>query len=239
MIFVSILAGGFGERIGNTDKPKQFLSLGSKPILIHTIEKFYINSIFDEIIVTVPKQWVNHTQDLIKKYVADSSNITVIEGGNIRNESILNSIAYIKENYTISDDDIILTHDAVRPFVTHRIIMENIETAKNYGCCNTVIPATDTIVESIDGDFVSNIPNREIMYSGQTPQSFKILKFEEFYNSLSEDIKLNLTDAAKVFVLNNYPVAIVEGEVTNIKITYSYDLKLANTILKADNFLEE
>ena len=66
-----------------------------------------------------------------------------------------------------------------------------------------------------------------------------IEKAEEFYNSLSEDIKLNLTDAAKVFVLNNYPVAIVEGEVTNIKITYSHDLKLANTILKADNFLEE
>ena len=234
MIFASILAGGFGDRLGNTDKPKQFLFIGNKPILIHTIEKFYINNIFDEIIVPVPKQWVTHTRDLIKKYISNSSKITVINGGDTRNDSIMNTIQYLKENYTISEDDIILTHDAVRPFVTHRIIMENIEVAKNHGVCNTVIPATDTVVESIDGNLVSNIPNRKFMYKGQTPQSFKILKFEKYYNSLSEEDKLILTDAAKVFVLNNEPVYLVKGEVNNIKITYTYDLKLADTILKGN-----
>ena len=234
MIFASILAGGSGDRVGNTNKPKQFLFLGSKPILIHTIEKFYINNLFDEIIVAVPKQWIKYTQDLIEKYIPNSSNITVIEGGYFRNGSIINSITYLKENYSISDDDVIVTHDAVRPFVTHRIIMENIEAAKKYGACNTVIPATDTIVESKNGDFVFKIPNRDFMYQGQTPQSFKILKFEEYYNLLSDYEKLILSDAAKVFTLNDEDVFLVKGEVTNIKITYTYDLKVANAILKGD-----
>ena len=234
MIFASILAGGFGDRVGNTDKPKQFLFLGSKPIIIHTIEKFYINNLFDELIVTVPKQWIKYTQDLIEKFIPNSPNITVIEGGKIRNESIINSITYLKENYSISDDDVIVTHDAVRPFVTHRIVMENIEAAKEYGVCNTVVPATDTIVESLDGDFVSNIPNRNFMYQGQTPQSFKMLIFEKFYHSLSDEEKLNLSDAVKVFILNDEDVFLVNGEVTNIKITYAYDLKVANAILNGD-----
>ena len=234
MIFASILAGGFGDRVGNTDKPKQFLFLGSKPIIIHTIEKFYINNLFDGVVVTVPKQWIKYTQDLIEKYIPNSSNITVIEGGYFRNGSIINSITYLKENYSISDDDVIVTHDAVRPFVTHRIIMENIEAAKEYGVCNTVVPATDTIVESLDGDFVSNIPNRNFMYQGQTPQSFKMLEFEKLYDSLSDEEKLNLSDAAKVFTLNDEDVFLVNGEVTNIKITYAYDLKVANAILNGD-----
>lgn len=234
MIFASILAGGSGDRVGNTNKPKQFLFLGNKPILIHTIEKFYINNLFDEIIVAVPKQWIKYTQDLIEKYIPNSSNITVIEGGELRNDSINNSIKYLNENYSISDDDIIVTHDAVRPFVTHRIIMENIEAAKKYGACNTVVPATDTIVESKNGDFVFKIPNRDFMYQGQTPQSFKILKFEEYYNLLSDYEKLVLSDAAKVFTLNDEDVFLVKGEVTNIKITYTYDLKVVNAILKGD-----
>ena len=232
MIFAAILAGGIGSRMGGTDTPKQFLTLGNKPVIVHTIEKFVINDKIDKIIVLTPKNFINHTNHLIDKYISDSDDIIVIEGGQTRNDTILNSINYINENYGIDEDSIIITHDSVRPFVTHRIIEDNILAAKKYGACDTVIPATDTIVESINGATIESIPVRDYYYQGQTPQSFNIKKLFNLINSLTEDESNILTDACKIFTLKDEDVYLVEGEVTNIKITYPYDLKLANTILE-------
>lgn len=232
MIFAAILAGGIGSRMGETDTPKQFLTLGDKPVIVHTIEKFTINSKFDKIIVLSPKNFINHTNDLIKEYFDDNSRIVVLEGGKTRNDTLINAIDYINDNFDINDDSIIVTHDSVRPFVTHRIIEDNIKAAKEFGACDTVVPATDTIVESVDSKLIKNIPIRDNYYQGQTPQSFKINKLSELINSLSESESNILTDACKIFVLKNEDVCLVEGEITNIKITYPYDLKLANTILK-------
>ena len=232
MIFAAILAGGIGSRMGEKDTPKQFLTLGDKPVIVHTIEKFAINSKFDKIIVLSPKNFINYTNDLIKEYFGDNNNIVVLEGGDTRNDTLINSIDYIKDNFSIDDDSIIVTHDSVRPFVTHRIIEDNIKAAKEFGACDTVVPATDTIVESVDSKLIKNIPIRDNYYQGQTPQSFKINKLSELVNSLSESESNILTDACKIFVLKNEDVYLVDGEITNIKITYPYDLKLANTILK-------
>ena len=232
MIFAAILAGGIGSRMGETDTPKQFLTLGDKPVIVHTIEKFAINSKFDKIIVLSPKNFINHTNDLIKEYFDDNSRIVVLEGGKTRNDTLINAIDYINDNFDINDDSIIVTHDSVRPFVTHRIIEDNIKAAKEFGACDTVVPATDTIVESVDSKLIKNIPIRDNYYQGQTPQSFKINKLSELVNSLSESESNILTDACKIFVLKNEDVYLVDGEITNIKITYPYDLKLANTILK-------
>lgn len=232
MIFAAILAGGTGTRMGNVEKPKQFLLLGEKPIIIHTIEKFHINSKFEEILVLTPKQWINYTKDLIDKYIPDSDNIIVIEGGNLRNDTVMNAVNYIEDQHGLSNEDIIVTHDSVRPFITHRIIEENIKFVEEYGSCNTVIPATDTIVESKDNKFISNIPNRAMMYQGQTPQSFKIMKLKKLQDNLSEREKNILTDACKIFSSQGEKVFLVEGDVTNIKITYPHDLRVAETILK-------
>ena len=232
MIFAAILAGGIGSRMGETDTPKQFLTLGDKPVIVHTIEKFAINSKFDKIIVLSPKNFINYTNDLIKEYFGDNNNIVVLECGKTRNDTLINAIEYINDNFDIDDDSIIVTHDSVRPFVTHRIIEDNIKAAKEFGACDTVVPATDTIVESVDSKLIKNIPIRDNYYQGQTPQSFKINKLSELVNSLSESESNILTDACKIFVLKNEDVYLVDGEITNIKITYPYDLKLANTILK-------
>ena len=232
MIFAAILAGGIGSRMGETDTPKQFLTLGDKPVIVHTIEKFAINSKFDKIIVLSPKNFINYTNDLIKEYFGDNNNIVVLEGGKTRNDTLINAIEYINDNFDIDDDSIIVTHDSVRPFVTHRIIEDNIKAAKEFGACDTVVPATDTIVESVDSKLIKNIPIRDNYYQGQTPQSFKVNKLSELINSLSESESNILTDACKIFVLKNEDVYLVDGEITNIKITYPYDLKLANTILK-------
>ena len=231
MIFAAILAGGIGSRMGGTDTPKQFLTLGQKPVIIHTIDKFVINKNIDKIIVLTPKSYINHTNDLIEEYI-QNDDVVVIEGGQTRNDTLLNSIKYIKENFGIDEDSIILTHDSVRPFVTHRIIEDNIEAANKYGACDTVIPATDTIVESVNGKTIESIPVRNYYYQGQTPQTFNINKLYNLINSLTEDEANILTDACKIFTLKDEPVYLVDGEVTNIKITYPYDLKLANTILE-------
>ncbi|MEE1334941.1 IspD/TarI family cytidylyltransferase [Methanobrevibacter sp.] len=235
MIFAAILAGGIGSRMGGTDTPKQFLTLGNKPVIIHTIEKFLINESIDKTIVLIPKNFINHTNNLINEYIGENENIIVIEGGETRNDTIMNSIRYIEDNYGIDEESIILTHDSVRPFVTHRIIEDNIDAARKYGACDTVIPATDTIVESVNGETIESIPVRDYYYQGQTPQSFNIKKLFNLINSLTEAETNILTDACKIFTLKDEDVHLVNGEVTNIKITYPYDLKLANTILEDGN----
>lgn len=231
MIFAVILAGGTGSRMGMSDMPKQFLELKGKPILNHTLEKFLPNPRFEKIIVLSPKAWLNHTRQIIKKHTGDYDKIAVIEGGVTRNETIMNAIAYIDEHYGLADDTVIVTHDSVRPFVTHRIIEENIAAAIRDGACDTVVPATDTIVES-NGEFISNIPDRRRMYQGQTPQSFNAKLLRDTYQSLTEDEKAILTDAAKILVIKGKKVSLVQGETFNIKITYPYDLRIARSLLE-------
>jgi len=204
MVYGVILAGGIGSRMGG-DKPKQYLNIKGKPIIIYTIEKFFSVPDFEKIIVLCPKQWVEHTKNLIEN-----------EGN-------------------LSDDTIIVTHDSVRPFVTHRIIKENIAAAQKYGACDTVFPSSDTIVESVDGKVISNIPERSKMYQGQTPQSFNALKLKNMYYSLSDEEKEILTDAAKIFVMKGEDVALVEGATFNLKITYPYDLRVAKSLLEEEN----
>lgn len=239
MIFSVICAGGIGSRMGNAEKPKQYLKIGNKPIILHTIEKFLINNKFEKILVLCPSSWVSHTQDLVNKYLDGNDKIKVLEGGKTRNDTIMNAVDYIEKNYGLDDETIIVTHDSVRPFLTHRIIEENIECTLKYGACDTVIPATDTIVESTDADRINTIPDRKYMYQGQTPQSFKAKKLKELYHSLSEEEKDILTDAAKIYVLKNEPIHMVQGEVFNIKITYPYDLRVAETLINMDYMSKE
>ncbi|EUJ32768.1 IspD/TarI family cytidylyltransferase [Listeria cornellensis] len=231
MIYAQILAGGKGTRMGNVSMPKQFLSLNGKPIIVHTVEKFILNNRFDKIIISSPKEWMNHAEDNIKKYISDDR-VVVIEGGSDRNETIMNGIRYIESNFGLTDDDVIITHDAVRPFLTHRIIEENIDAALETGAVDTVIEAIDTIVESSNHDFITDIPVRDHMYQGQTPQSFNIKKLYSHYQDLSADEKQILTDACKICLLAGDRVKLVKGEIFNIKITTPYDLKVANAIIQ-------
>lgn len=234
MIYAAILAGGIGSRMGNVNKPKQYINIGNKPIILHTIEKFCLCSEFKETLVLCPEDWVEYTKGLVKKHIDGSVSINVISGGNTRNETIMNAISYIEAKGDLNEDTIIVTHDAVRPFVTYRIIMDNIEAAKKHGACDTVIPATDTIVESMDGSNISAIPDRSKLYQGQTPQSFKALRLKRLYESLTKEEKNILTDAAKIFVMKGEKVHLVNGETSNMKITYPYDLTVAESLLKGE-----
>ena len=217
--------------MGIQDMPKQFLTLGKKPIIMHTVEKFLFVPDIDIIYVAVHPNWMTYFEDLLQKYVpTQKEKIRVVSGGKDRNDSIMNIIHDIHENGP-EEDDILITHDAVRPFVSYRMIKENISAMEQYDVADTVVVANDTIVESVDGKVISSIPNRTHMYQGQTPQTFKIRAFVDIYESMEEEVKQILTDACKVFVLNNTPVGLVQGEYSNIKITTVTDLKIAEAML--------
>ena len=231
MIYGEILAGGSGTRMGNTEMPKQYLMLGDRPIIIHTIEQFLINQSFSKIIVCCPKEWVSYTEDLLEKFNIDTNRVDIAVGGSTRNETIMNGCKLIEEKYGLTDKDIIVTHDAVRPFVNQRILDDNIKLSKKYAAIDTVVSATDTIVYSKDGEIISDIPNRKECFQGQTPQTFNIKKLIALFNSLTVKEKEILTDGCKIFSLKGESVGLVDGEVYNIKLTTLYDLKIAKAIL--------
>ena len=233
MIFGAILAGGVGSRMNIADMPKQFLPLGEKPIMVHTIKKFLLNDKFDKIYVGVHADWLLHMSDLLKKYSLADERIELVRGGKDRTESILNIIKKIEndESLSLSDNDIIVTHDSVRPFVTSRIIDENINMALKFGACDTVVSSVDTIITSNQGDTIDSVPERSTMYQGQTPQSFNLKLIKKLYDELTIGEKNILTDACKVCVLKNVPVRLVRGEYSNFKITTVTDYKIAQSMV--------
>ena len=232
-VYAAILAGGSGTRMGNPDKPKQFWMMADRPVLVHTVEKFCMVDEFAQIIVLPPASWLNQTTDILKRYLPQfTDRIVVVAGGAERNDTIMNAIAHIESTAGLAEDDIIVTHDAVRPFVSFRIIEDNIAAAREYGACDTVIPATDTIVHSSDGKLIADIPVRSEYYQGQTPQSFNALRLKALFDELAEADRAILTDACKILVLKGEPVALVQGDVANMKLTYTNDMRIARAMLE-------
>ncbi len=235
MIYAGILAGGIGSRMGITDKPKQFLSVCGKPIIVRTIESFLACERFDHIYIAVVKDFIPLLSDIIEKTFGSTDRITVVEGGKDRNGSIVNVISEIRR-LDSSPESILVTHDAVRPFVSRRVIDANIDAAIKFGATDTVVPATDTIVRSADGTVLDDIPLRDELYNSQTPQAFKIGMFEEDFLTLRDEQKRTLTDACKIFLLAGRTVYMVRGDTYNIKITTPFDLVIAEAIVKQYNF---
>lgn len=235
MIFGAIVAAGIGSRMNIGSVPKQFMLLGDKPIIIHTIEKFILCGRIDYIYIGVNRDWTLYMNDLLEKYKIDRERIFVVEGGDTRNGTIMNIINAAEKEFGEDDSNVIVTHDAVRPFVTLKIIEENIDSALKYGACDTAAPAVDTIVEARDGVRISDIPNRKYLYQGQTPQSFNMTKLKRIYKSLSEEEKAVLTDACKIFLFGSEPVYLVEGESSNIKITTVGDYKIAQAMVSKED----
>ena len=231
MIYAAVLAGGVGSRMQNTDLPKQFLDLGDKPILLHTVEKMLMNSRIDRVYVGINPDWQTYCEDLIAKHLGKEERLTVVPGGKDRNGTIINVIAAIEAEFGLGEEDIIITHDAVRPFVTQRILDDNIDAALACGACDTVVKASDTIVRSEDGSVITEIPPRDPLYQGQTPQSFNLKMLKSCFEEMTDGERAILTDACKICVLKGKPVKLVQGEVLNFKITTVGDYQLARAML--------
>ena len=226
MLFGAILAGGVGSRM-----TKQFLPLGSKPIFMHTLEKFLLSGRFDAVYLGVHADWVDFVEDSLDAAGLADAPVRVVKGGADRNGTIMSIIEGIEREFGESDDHIVVTHDSVRPFVKLSTIQANIDAMEHCDACDTVIPATDTIVCSEGGESIDSIPVRSAMFQGQTPQTFRINALKQAFAELTEEEKGVLTDACKMFVLKGRPVAMVQGDVTNIKLTTIMDYKVAQAML--------
>lgn len=228
MIAAVVLGAGKGTRMASSTLPKQFLNLGGAPMIVQTVEKFAVLEEVNKIVVVVSKPWMTHARDLFrdKPY---SEKLIFCEGGCSRQESLLNACNYLKNEF--GEDVGVISHDAARPFLSIRIIEDNIKQLKKGNACDTVLPCTDTIVESKDSEIISNIPNRNYLYQGQTPQSFICQEYIDAYEKIGED--LSVTDAAKLLLKYGKPVLLVRGEPFNIKITTDFDLAFADFLMSS------
>lgn len=228
MIIAGIVAGGSGRRMGG-DIPKQFHEFNGKPVIIYTTEAFLSHEGIDCIIIGINPEWADYTKELVKKYFPDKENIFITNGGADRNGTIMNMISFAYKELSCDDTDIILTHDAVRPFVSSEIISESINRMNECEICTATIPETDTVIESADGKTALAFPDRSRMFRVQTPQTFRIGTFGNVYGSLSESERAAATDVCRLYKSNGYTVSLINGDRSNIKLTYPDDYNFAQT----------
>ncbi len=226
---VIIVAGGSGLRMAS-EKKKQYLLINEIPILTHTLKVFDRVSLFDNIILVVPKEDQIYCQSKILDSYNFKHSIQIVPGGKERQDSVYNGLAYLK-GLKIMQDSIVLIHDGVRPFVTNEIIKKSIQGAKENGACIPVVKLTDTIKQVSQNSFIMRTQDRKHLYSAQTPQAFK---FELIYMAFEHAIENTFTgtDDASLVEFLEKSVAVCEGSKLNIKITTPDDLTLGNYILK-------
>ena len=146
----------------------------------------------------------------------------------------MNVIGQIEKDFGTEEKHYIITQDGVRPFVSQRLIEEHVKAVVAYDAVDTVIPAVDTIIYSEDGKFISDIPERKYLYQSQTPQSFRMDLLKRLYMGLTPEEKDILTDACKICTVRQVPVHMVNGAVSNMKITTAADYKIAQ--IMAENW---
>ena len=215
-----IAAAGSGTRM-KFYTPKQFLEINNTPILANTLGKFEKNIYVDYILIVTRECDIQNVILLAEKY-----NITklksVIAGGDTRQHSIMNGL-------DCTESDIVLIHDGARPFVTDSQISEVIKAVSESKAAALGIPVTDTLKKSADGTVISTV-DRSNLYSIQTPQGFETELIKTAHKRAFE-LGLEVTDDCSVAEAMNFPIKIVEGSPTNIKITTPDDLIIANGII--------
>jgi 2-C-methyl-D-erythritol 4-phosphate cytidylyltransferase len=224
-VTVLIPAAGMGRRMGKA-VAKQFLPLGDKPMLAHTLLAFQRAAEIDEIIPVLSKEDMESClRDVIEQYHITKVK-TLVVGGKERQDSVMNGLQKLEK-----DASVVLVHDGVRPFVTAEMIRESVELAKKGECVVVGVPLKDTIKEVDDGGLVRHTLERNRLWAIQTPQAFpfKILKhaYEESYKH-----RVFGTDDAMLVERAGGKVRVIMGSYENIKITTPGDLILAEEILK-------
>ena len=217
-----IVAAGSGKRM-NSDINKQFIEIDKKPILIWTIEAFYNNKNIDHIVIAIKKDEEEYIKTLLKKYRLE--NIDISYGGCERQDSIYNSLPYLK------NDKFVLIHDGARPFITDEIINRCVENVRKFDCICVGVKAKDTIKIVDQNNNISNTTDRSLTWYAQTPQAFRYDIIKEAYSKAKVEEFVGTDDASLVEYMG-YKVKMVEGSYENIKITTPEDLILGEAILK-------
>ena len=220
---VVIVAGGKGLRMGS-DLPKQFIPVVGKPVLMHTIEAFYDFDNNINIILVLPVSHQEYWKELCTEYKFTIPH-TIVYGGETRFHSVKNGLELITEG-------IVGIQDGVRPFGSKEMIGRCFDAAKQYKAVIPVINSTDSLRE-MTGDANSRIIDRSKIRLVQTPQVFHSTILKEAYTTEYKD---HFTDDASVVEAIGMDIHLVDGEVTNIKITTPLDLKIGKLIAKNEAF---
>ena len=213
-----VLAGGKGSRMG-TDIPKQFFEINGKTVLEYSVEAFDSNPSIDEVVIVSHKNYIDKVKALVSKNNYKKV-VDVLEGGKERYDS---SLAAVKKY--AAEDVILILHDAARPLVSKRILITN-------PACGVAIASTDTILVCNDG-VLKSVPDRKTMYRAQTPQAFDIEVIRSAYEIGLKDPVFTATDDCGVVLKYrpDIPIRIVDGEDSNLKVTYKDDLKMVELYL--------
>jgi 2-C-methyl-D-erythritol 4-phosphate cytidylyltransferase len=236
-VIVIIPAAGLGTRMaalhgGVRSKSKQFFELQGTPILVHTLRKFAQCDAINEIVVALRKSETATFQKQIERENFRKP-LRVVEGGEHRQNSVANAIAALGA----AEDDIVLVHDAVRPFVDQETIVNVIEAVKRYDAAIAGVPAVDTVKQvdrTAEGAVVIATVPREKMVLAQTPQGFRFGLLKRAFDEALADGFLG-TDEASVIERSGAPVHVVMGSPRNMKITTPADLELAEFFLAQEN----
>lgn len=219
-------AGGSGTRMGN-EVPKQFLQLGDVPLLIHALRVFESSRMIAEIVVVVPRDAVAYCQQELLPQFAFSKISTVIAGGARRQDSVWNGLQAVDGR-----TNIVVVHDAVRPFVTGVMVEQVVERARTSGAAIAAIPLHDTVKRATPDGMIETTLDRQQLWSAQTPQAFKLELLREAHRS-SWQSGVEATDDAFLVEQIGHHVSIVNGSPDNIKITRPEDLMMGEAILAA------
>lgn len=223
-----ILAGGVGSRMG-VDRPKQYLVVDDKPIIVYCLEIFEKHNNIDNIAIVVSDEWKDYVIENVEKY-----GITKVCGyapaGRTRQHSIYNGLKCTEEN--APETDVVIVHDAARPLVSDKIIDDCITGALEDDGAMPVISVKDTIYQSKDGKSIENLLKRSELFAGQAPESFDFKKYLDIHNSVSDDEIAATAGSSEIAYRHGMKVRLVEGSERNFKITTIEDLETFETIVK-------
>lgn len=218
-------AAGSGSRL-NQDTPKPYIVLAGKPILEHTLRRFLFQKELSQIIVATSAEYVKAARDILN-IVPEEIDVAVIEGGEERQHSIFNALQVTRSV------DLVMIHDAVRPFVTPEQIKTCCSVAEEAGAAVLGIPARDTVKRIDQNRFIRETPPRKYLWQTQTPQVFKKEILMKAYQKAFGDQFVGTDDSSLVERLG-VDVKMVEGDRSNFKITYPLDLKIAKILLEEE-----
>ena len=230
---VVFFAGGTGQRMNSKTRPKQFLELHEKPILVYTLEAFQKHEEIDGIILVTLKDWINYCLELKEKYHLTKLK-SIIPGGKTATESAFNGLA--RANELFPSDSIVLIHDGVRPLVDEETITKNIECVKEHGTAITVSPAIETITVSDSNEnsgVIKEVIERAKCQMARAPQGFYLNEILDVYKKAANDKETSFIDSATMMMHYGYKLYTVYGKAENIKITTPNDFFMFRAIVDA------
>lgn len=229
MAIALIFAGGTGKRMNSRSKPKQFLEMHGKPIIIYTLEHFERHEEIDGIVVVCLKEWIGELKRLVRRYGITKVRL-IVPGGDTGHDSIYLGLVSMKE--FVGDDDIVLIHDGVRPLITDELITRNIEYVKKYGSAITCEAARESVVRSHDGENVADVPPRDEIHIVKAPQSFYYARILRLYERAQEDGQKSI-DSAHLCSIYQEPMHMLRSTKNNIKITEPADFYICRALYDA------